>query len=80
LISWVFVTDKCGKCKGKLIANLQYEMVSKPDDSSVQPRWNGGYIKLDDCRRRLGKNVGAYSCSLVGGIVRLLHIRLRHGT
>jgi len=30
-----FVTDKCGKCKGKVQTNLQYEMVSKPDNSSV---------------------------------------------
>jgi len=32
----VYVDDKCGKCKGKLKTNLQYETLSKTDHSCVQ--------------------------------------------
>ena len=30
-----FVKGRCGKCNGKMQTNLQYEMVSKTDDSSL---------------------------------------------
>ena len=35
LISWAFVKDKRGECKGKLNTNLQYEIFRKMDHFCV---------------------------------------------
>jgi len=53
----VHVQDKCGTCNGKLITNVQYEILSKTDYSCV-PKLSGieVKVKLDNCRKKeLGK-------------------------
>jgi len=55
---WVRVQDKCGKCKRKPKATLQYEMVSKTEHSFV-PHLNGMKVKvkLDNCRKTAKEEV-----------------------
>jgi len=60
----VFVKDRCGKFKGKLKTNLQYEILSKTDCSFV-PNLAGieVKVKLDNCtkisREDVSVSVGA---------------------
>jgi hypothetical protein len=53
--------DKCGKSKGKLKINLQYEIFSKRDHSCVPklPEMEVK-LKLENCRKkgRSGKHLG----------------------
>lgn len=47
----VYVNDKCGKCKGKLKTNVQYEILSKTDHSCVPKLAEIEVkVKLDNCR------------------------------
>jgi hypothetical protein len=44
---------KCGKCKGKLRTNVQYEILSKTDHSCVPKLAKIEVkIKLDSCRKK----------------------------
>jgi len=45
LISWVCVPDKCGKCKGKIETNLQYDIFSKTENSCF-PKLAGIEVKV----------------------------------
>jgi hypothetical protein len=60
----VYVKDKCGKFKGKLKTNLQYEIVGKRDHRCV-PKLAGMEIKVkpENCRKN-------------GRTVRLLGVRV----
>jgi hypothetical protein len=52
------VEDKCGKCKGKLKNNLQYEILGKairscfPNLAGIEVK-----VKLGNCRRRTKENL-----------------------
>ena len=49
----VCVKGKCGKCKGKLKTNLQYEIVSKMDYSCVpKPAGIEIKVKLENYRKK----------------------------
>jgi len=53
LIRWVYGKEKCGKCKGKLKTNIQYEIFSKTDRSCVPNLVGVGVtVKLEKCRRK----------------------------